>query len=348
MTDIVNMREIVQRNCDISDAQYARNYTMCIYLLKMRELYRWEQGLELGERLPGQAVGSWVAAREHRWDGLEDEEFDCLPIVSGCADPFESATINDQLTASGCVYGGGIGRLGKPHFFLGRLDEVRRHEDLRVFLCGEEYARDLTAPPAMAQGRHLFVRRESLRRMLWEMIEDWRWKRRPGPVADLVAAYDFDREPRAALEVMTESQIELVVRHELGEAMAARELGADWERMLAGCLGSVWEIKLRACRDHLADSLSTLPYLVTGDELAPVHFFFANLQGERKQLWPRAERIYQRWRESGEYSELARLADSGGGHWLRICRALLDAWGAGDVRNPESAWALILASAVIE
>jgi hypothetical protein len=32
----------VQKNCHISDAQYAGDYTLCIFLLKMREFYRWE------------------------------------------------------------------------------------------------------------------------------------------------------------------------------------------------------------------------------------------------------------------------------------------------------------------
>ncbi len=348
MTDIVHMREVVQRNCDISDAQYARNYTLCIYLLKMREFYRWEKGLELGQGLSGGALGCWVEAREGHWDALEDQDFDCVPIVSGCTDPFESIAINDNLTQHGCVYGGGIGRFGKPHFFLGRLEEIREYDSLRVYLCGEEYARDLTAPPAMAQGRSVFVRRESLRRMLWEMIDDWQWKRRPGPMADLVADHDFDREPKAALETMTATVAEVLVRHELGEAKVAGELGADWERMLAACLGSSWEVKLRACRDHLADSLSTLPHFADGADPAQIHFYFAGLQGERRQLWPAAARAYDRWRESKAQAEFDGLAESGAAHWSALCRALLHAWRTADPCELEVAWASVLENAAAE
>ena len=48
MQDVVDS---VQRNCDVVDARYGGDYGMCTYLLKMRELYRWEQGLPLGAPL---------------------------------------------------------------------------------------------------------------------------------------------------------------------------------------------------------------------------------------------------------------------------------------------------------
>jgi hypothetical protein len=52
----------VQRNCDIADAQFAGNYSLCTYLLKMREFYRWERGLPFSAALDRQAVGDWVSA----------------------------------------------------------------------------------------------------------------------------------------------------------------------------------------------------------------------------------------------------------------------------------------------
>ena len=41
--DIKQLSDTVQLNCHISDARHAGNYTLCIYLLKMREFYRWEK-----------------------------------------------------------------------------------------------------------------------------------------------------------------------------------------------------------------------------------------------------------------------------------------------------------------
>ncbi len=38
----------VQMNCHIADARHATDLSLCIYLLQMREFFRWEQGLEFG------------------------------------------------------------------------------------------------------------------------------------------------------------------------------------------------------------------------------------------------------------------------------------------------------------
>ena len=40
--------DAVQTNCDIADARHAADLPLCIYLLQMREFYRWEHGLTFG------------------------------------------------------------------------------------------------------------------------------------------------------------------------------------------------------------------------------------------------------------------------------------------------------------
>ena len=39
--------ESVQHNCDIVDARHGSDYGICTYLMKMRELFRWQQRLPL-------------------------------------------------------------------------------------------------------------------------------------------------------------------------------------------------------------------------------------------------------------------------------------------------------------
>ncbi|MEZ5447490.1 MAG: hypothetical protein R3E95_10555 [Thiolinea sp.] len=51
--------------------------------------------------------------------------------------------------------------------FLGELTERVEEGDYTILVAGREWARDLEAPPAMSQGRQIFIRRESLRRLLW-------------------------------------------------------------------------------------------------------------------------------------------------------------------------------------
>ena len=60
----------MQRNCDIADAQHGGDYTLCVYLMKMREYFRWEAGLPFNARLPKDEVGEWLTAREGLWESL--------------------------------------------------------------------------------------------------------------------------------------------------------------------------------------------------------------------------------------------------------------------------------------
>ena len=67
--------ETVQKNCNISDACHAANYTLCVYLLKMREYFRWENGYSYNDVLPKEDVGNWVQERENLWESLGAGKF---------------------------------------------------------------------------------------------------------------------------------------------------------------------------------------------------------------------------------------------------------------------------------
>lgn len=319
------LRAAVQRNCDLSDALFARNYTMCTYLLKMREYFRWDQGYTLTDSLSGEAIGEWVAHRERLWDSLSWQDYACLPVDPHCYDPFDSEAINRALVPRGLVYSGGYGGFGKPHFFLGELLSLERRADLTIYVSSSEYARELTAPPAMIQGQHIFVRRESLRRSIWELIEEWRWTRRQGPMAYVLEAYAFDRDPEAALERITDDQVSTAVLHEMGEAAAGAQLGPTWEKMLTSLGGFPAELMARAVRDHLADCLVTLPKLLENAAEPPLHFYFAGLRGVRRQLFPEAMKAYAQWAREGDLATLRDVVHQGERHFARLANAILEA-----------------------
>ncbi|MCX8086575.1 MAG: hypothetical protein N3C63_06665 [Rhodocyclaceae bacterium] len=278
--------EAVQRNCHISDARHAREMTLCTYLLEMREFYRWEAGIPFGEPLARAEVGAWLSEREALWETLASQELGPLPLAGRRFDPFAVGAINVELLPHGLVYGAGIGRFGKPHFFLGRLERQERAEALTVLVCACEYARDLAALPAALQGETVFVRREALVQWLWEKAEAWAMKRAPGPLALALAAHGFEADPRGAIERMAEAEIESLILHERGEYAAGRLLGAVWEERLAcGCTRRA-ELLMRAVRDHLADCLVTLPTLIEREAWPSMWFWFANLDGLRRELWP--------------------------------------------------------------
>ncbi|MFN3398563.1 MAG: Sfum_1244 family protein, partial [Sulfurimicrobium sp.] len=190
--DLSSLRATVQRNCHISDARHARNYTLCTYLLKMREFYRWEKGFPFDVSLPKDDLGDWITEREALWEQLEVNRFEPLRLGQSAIDPFETTAINQELVSQGLVYSGGYGGYAAPHFFLADLLRAERREGLPVFIAGREHARDMAAPPAMLLDGALFIRRESMRRMLWEKIEEWRWKQHQDAMARAMAYYDFD------------------------------------------------------------------------------------------------------------------------------------------------------------
>lgn len=316
----------VQNNCHISDARYAGDYTLCIYLLKMREYYRWEKGYALDASLDKDAVGDWLRQREQLWDNLADEGFESLPVDAASLDPFDTDSINAALIPHGLIYSGGLGRNAKPHFLLARLERLERHDDYTVLVSAEEYARDLSAPPAMALDTTVFVRRDALRRMLWEKAEEWRWARHDNAMGRALHHYAFDSDPLAALEHMTDREIETVLLHEIGELKAGDLLGPQWNEMLAALPRSRAEIAARAVRDHLADALSTLPALLDEGNAASLHFYFANLNSMRKLIFPRLSTAYEQWLATDDVSALRDLIPESREHWLALGRRLMDTY----------------------
>lgn len=316
--ELQTLRAAVQRNCHISDARHAGEDTLCVYLLKMREYFRWEQGHSFRATLSKTSVAGWLTEREQLWEQLEDAPFEPVPVNGQRYDPFDTAAINAAVIPLGLVYSGGIGRRAKPHFFLADLERRERYNGFTVLISAHEYARDLSAPPAMSLQDTIFVRRESLRRLIWEKVEEWRWSRRDNPMGRAIAYYDFDRDPDGALEAMTGNEVETLILHEAGEVMAGRELGGDWEALLATLPRSRAEIGARAVRDLFADCLSTLPTLLKVLDPASLHFYVANLTGMRKELFPRLIDAYHQWIENGDLDPLNTAIHAGASHWRSV------------------------------
>jgi hypothetical protein len=327
MTDpaLASLAETVQYNCHISDARHGGDYSLCVYLMKMREYYRWEKHLPFGASLEHDRVGDWLTEREQLWEGLEDAELKPVPIGGESFDPFDADAINARLASQGLVYSAGLGARAKPHFFLGDLECAQRTGDYAVYVSAEEYARDLTAPPAMTLGHSIFLRRESLRRMLWEKLESWRWSRPDNALGRAFACYDFEADLEESLDAMTDQEIRAVLLHEQGEYAAGERLGDDWNRMLLDLAGTPAEIMARAVRDHLADCLVTLPALAESGEPASLHFYVGNLTAMRREVFPSLLAAYQDWwEEGGDPRAFSTLAERGGAHWDAVARAMID------------------------
>jgi hypothetical protein len=317
-----NLTRLVQRNCHISDAKYAGNYTLCIYLLKMREYYRWETAQSFSKTLSTDDIGQWLTNREGLWQELENEDYSPVETNRNSYDPFDSESINKELLKRGLVYSGGIGHKAKPHFFLAKLEREEKLNDYRILISSDEYARDLTSPPAMSQGKTIYIRHESLKRMIWEKIETWQWNKPENAMARAMQCYDFTVDLEGALETMTNNELESTILHEIGEIKAGEQL-EGWSEMMSDITFTQAEIMARAVRDHLADAVSTLPALLQQKNEASIHFYFANLTNMRKHIFPSLLSAYQQWTESHNISELENAVNESEAHWLNIATRML-------------------------
>jgi hypothetical protein len=328
----------VQQNCHIADAIHAGDYTLCIYLLKMREYYRWEKGIGFDADVPRDDLGAWLQARERLWESLESQAFGSLRLGERCFDPFDTEQVNADLLPLGLVYSAGLGRSAKPHFFLGRLERRERRNGYTILISADEYARDLTAPPGMTLNKTIFVRRESIRRMVWEQVEEWGWKRLDNPMGRAIASYDFARDLPEALEAMTADVLDIVLEHEVGEVIAGEALGSDWEDMLATLPRSRLEFMARAIRDLLADCVSTLPTLLERAYDPSLHFFIGHMNGMRRDLFPGLLAAYQRWVDGGDLAAMREITARGRDHWMAAAQRLLGGYrelGADDLSRLE-------------
>jgi len=300
----------VQYNCSISDAIYAREFTLCIYLLRMREFYRWQYRVPFGKHLSLDDVGDWVSKTEQYWDEIEEHPFAPIQIGASSCDPFDSVSINALLAqnesdySAPLIYSAGIGRRGQPHFLLAEGERLRGEGNAYLYSPQHELARDINSPVAMTRDGLIVVSRAGLRRMLWELYEEWSFKRKDGPMARLSRSYgwldDFDQTD--GLDQATEDLIDVLIAHEYGEIAAADYLPEHWTVMMEAvvatnasaptALSISNELYMRAVRDNLADSLRTWPLLLGGlesNEPAGLDFWLASLGSIRRQMLERSE-----------------------------------------------------------
>ena len=323
--DLEQLRLAVQANCDIADARHAREMTMCNYLLAMRELYRWERNFSLAEPLQQAELGAWITRRETRWNELEEADFHPLPLGDGL-DPFDNAAINARLAPQGMVYSGGIGRWGKPHFFLGELARREERHGLEVLVSEREHARDLFAPPAALRCGTVFLRLDALRRWLWEKTEIWGVRQADGALKAALEGYGFAEDAETALARMASVEGETLILHEVGEGMAEPLLGPAWRDMVGGFSRRRAELLARAVRDNLADCLSTLPALIERGAAPSIHFYFANFEGLRRSLFPRLWSAYVAWRKTNDDAGLRHALRDGQAHWRGAALRLMADW----------------------
>ena len=124
MTEINEIARQVLTNCMISDANNAGMYSICGLALRLRDLYKWENGLPPWEERDPSEVLEWIEAREIQWEQHSEDEFGPITIGGKSFDPFDTAGINALLEPQNWFYGAGYAHSLKPTFFLAAIENI--------------------------------------------------------------------------------------------------------------------------------------------------------------------------------------------------------------------------------
>lgn len=308
----------IQHNCDISDARDHGVYSMCTMVLKLRNLYKWENGLQPWEEPAAAELLDWIEVKENYWATIAGEAFSPLLLAGKALNPLQLEEINGALAGTMLVYGAGFGRSMKTIFFLAETIERREIEGCPVIILGKEFAREMASPFAMVQDGLILIRKESLRFFLWDQIQEVRSSCR-NSIHQALRTYSvfkdglLDQELlKAALDTIVEKEMNLFVYHEVGEILQTT-LNSEALQMIVGHFpGTVIEFVGRAVKDLLADTHphGLLAYLTREQRESSLGFYLSFADGLRQRLFPEIMAAWQQFLADRDWRhvEQARIA----------------------------------------
>ena len=281
----------ILENCTICDSRHAGLYSICGLALRLRDLYKWEKGLDPWVEKDSSEILDWIGDKEDEWDKQEEKDFSEIVILDRQYDPFDTTGINAVLEPHGLFYGAGYVHSLRPTFYLAILEDKRESDGCTVYILGRELARDLSTVPALSQGRHIIIRKESAKHFLWNQIFFIKKSGRHALNFALehygLKGQDFEALHRN-LERISEAEKGTYIYHELGEIqddIFDRDL---WREFIASFPHTPIELLARSVKDLLADTnrYGRLRYIVRERKTASLAFYVAFLDGLTKELFP--------------------------------------------------------------
>jgi len=309
----------VQANCRIAAAGQVGYYSLCGMLLRLRQLYKWEQGLMPWQEGDPKAVLDWIEAQEEVWTDLEEAGLQKLNWHGRQMDPYAVMELNILLEPEGLAYGAGFTHGLAPMCFLGELWETKKHRELTVLILGPELARDLDAAPALRQGSFIYLRTEPLAFYLWDNLSD------PSKQNNIflkiaLAAKGIDQAGLLTQPGTYEEQFksllasagEAIIHHEIGEALEPA-LQETLPRLIKRFPHSRIERWVRAVKDALADmnDWGRLAYILEERDLPELALVLAWRPGFYPYLLPELEPAFwelQRTRDWGIVEQARQTA----------------------------------------
>jgi len=320
----------IQHNCNVSDARDNGIYTMCTMVLKLRNLYKWENGLEPWQEPEAADLLDWIEAKENYWATIADEPFRQLGINGRICSPDDCPTVNEYFRDKRLVYGAGYGRSMKAVFFLAEKVEQRTVAGIPVFILGKEAAREMASPFAMAQDGVIYVRREALRYFLWDYIQELRSSCRSSfrhalHLHGLLLDGRLDQQKfKENLDAIVDAELDLFVYHEVGEILQKTFDSATLQKIIGRFPGSVYELVSRSIKDILADTHpgGLLAHLISGQLETSLSFYVGFLDGLRKELFPEIVAAQRKFQEDHDWQAIENARRSCRDNTLRYAERL--------------------------
>jgi hypothetical protein len=301
----------VKHNCDISDARDNGIYSICTLVLKLRNLYKWENGLEPWQEPDSPVLLDWIAAKEDYWETIQSEPFSHIPINGEGVDPFQLPVINGHLSSGNHLYGAGYGRSLKAVFFIAEVLEDRLVEGCQAMILGKEKARELSSPFAMLQDGVIYIRKEPMRFFFWDQIQEVNASSRIA-MQQALSCYGliedtcfFDREKLIDIfDTIIDQEVEIFIYHEVGESQKNSLNSKVLKKIIAAFPGSALELVARAVKDILADThpKGLLGHILAREKKSSLGFYVSFLDGMRKHLFPEISEASQQFWKSGDWS----------------------------------------------
>jgi hypothetical protein len=319
MTDREKIFSQIKRNCNISDAKYWGNYSLCGLLMRLRELYGIESGIRPWEKIDQKNIGDWITAKENLWRELEGRDYEDISMNGDIFGPFEVENMNAVLNNQGLMYGAGFGIYMKPSFFIAEILSQRKVSGFDIYIAGSEYARDLSDNPAMLQNNTIIARVDLTRLLLWGRFIELRNRKTNCSLAHAFSKYgityreDPSEDTLMKFSDIAYSEAETYVYHEMGEAYEGRRLGDEWKAFLTCLQRSKAEIFARSVKDVLADTseYGMLNYIIENRKEGSLGFYNVFLSGFRKIIFPEMPEAFQEFLASGDWNYIENARQTG-------------------------------------
>jgi len=328
----------VLQNCDIADSQHSGLYSICGLALRLRDLYKWEKGLDPWIEKDSAEILEWIGDKEQTWDRLAGKDFKKITILGSAYDPFDTAGINAVLESHGIFYGAGYARSLKPTFFLAVVENKKEVNGYPVYIMGRELARDLLTLPALLQDNCILVRQEAAKLYLWDQIF---YIKKSGRRALRFALENFGLKEHSSEEVhgsmarIVAAEAETYIYHELGELLDTVFNRSLWREIVAVFPHTPIELLARTVKDLLADTNEhgTLRYITQTRKTTSLAFYVAFLEGLTKELFPEIMDAFGEFTHNGKWDGIAQATAAGYNTARYYAEAVSDIFQTGMQKN---------------